>query len=117
MSEEKNTLQIEVESMKRVDLLTVQGRIDSSNANDLEQALNGVMEDGRFNIILELSQVTFMSSAGLRAIVSALRECKRRFGDLRLASPSKRVLEVLDLAGLVPLFEVYDDTTSAVGSF
>jgi anti-sigma B factor antagonist len=117
MSEEKNMLQIELESMKRVDLVSVAGRIDSSNAGELEKTLSGIIESGRFNIILELSQLTYMSSAGLRAIVSTLRECKKRFGDLRLAAPSERVTEVLDLAGLMPLFDIYEDTTAAVGSF
>ena len=50
-------------------------------------------------------------------IVSALRDCKKHGGDLCLVSPSARVAEVLELAGLTSLFSVYDDTTTAVGSF
>lgn len=110
-------LNISVEPLKRVELVTVSGRVDSSNASELDKALKDITESGRHNIVLELSQVSYMSSAGLRAIVAALRESKKNRGDVRLASPSERVSEVLSLAGLDSLFQVYPDTTTAVGSF
>ena len=110
-------LNISVESLKRVDLVTVSGRVDSSNAPSLDSELKTVMNNGRHNIVLELSGVNYMSSAGLRAVVSALRECKRQGGDVRLANVSARVDEVLSLAGLNSIFQIFDDDTAAVGSF
>jgi len=68
-------------------------------------------------IILDLSNLDFMSSAGLRGTVSSLKACKSGGGNLVLATPSKRVIEVLELAGLTSLFTVFDDVTAAVGSF
>ena len=108
---------VEVESFKSVDLVTVSGRIDSSSAPALDEALKQLTENGRYKLVLEMSGVEYMSSAGVRALVSALRTCKGRFGDVRIATPSVRVGEVLELAGLTSLFEIYDDTTAAVGSF
>ena len=108
---------VSVEAMKRVDLVTVSGRIDSSNAAEFEGKLRELMGSGRHNLVLNLAGVTYMSSAGLRTLVSALKECKKRNGDVRLATPSERVAEVLSLAGLDSLFDVYDDETAAVGSF
>ena len=60
-----------------------------------------------------------LSSAGLRVLVAALRECKKlpNNGDVRLSNPSDRVAEVLELAGLSDMFPTFDDTTAAVGSF
>jgi len=115
------SLAITVENMKRVTLVTVSGRVDSSNAAELDNTLKGIMNDGIYSIVLNLSAVSYMSSAGLRALVSALRECKKHRGDVRLSEPSERVAEVLDLAGLTvaeaPLFQVFDDNITAVGSF
>lgn len=108
---------IEVNSHKRVDVVTVSGRIDSSNAPELDAALKGLLESGRTNIILAMSDANYMSSAGLRAIVTALRTAKKNRGDVRLAAPSERIVEVLKLAGLEEVFETYDDEVSAVGSF
>ncbi len=114
-------LSIETESLKRVELITVAGRIDSSNASELDDALKDVMKEGKYNIALNLKAVNYMSSAGLRALVAALRESKKHRGDVVLSEPSQRVAEVLDLAGLTvaeaPLFKVYDDNIAAVGAF
>ena len=108
---------ISVETMKRVDLATVNGRIDSSNAAEFEGKLKELMGNGRYNMVLNLAGVSYMSSAGLRTLVSTLKECKKHNGDVRLASPSERVAEVLSLAGLDSLFQVFEDDTAAVGSF
>ncbi len=115
------SLAISVEQLKRVSLVAVTGRVDSSNAAELDNTLKEIMNNGTYNIVLNLSGVSYMSSAGLRALVSALRECKKHRGEVRLSEPSERVAEVLDLAGLTvteaPLFQVYEDDTAAVGSF
>jgi anti-sigma B factor antagonist len=58
-----------------------------------------------------------MSSAGLRAMVAALKTARRHNGDLRIANPSSRVTEVLQLAGLTSIFEVFPNQVDAVGSF
>lgn len=112
-----STLEIDVQEMTRVDLITVKGRVDSSNAAELEEVLKERTDSGRYNLVLNLKDVNYMSSAGLRALVSALRECKRHRGDVRISQPSERIVEVLDLAGLDPLFQTYADDTAAVGSF
>lgn len=108
---------IETQEMKRVDLITVEGRVDSNTSPELEKALEERMQGGRYNLVLDLSGVTYMSSAGLRALVSALRSCKKKNGNVVIATPSERVAEVLSLAGLDALFTSYDNITEAVGSF
>lgn len=106
-----------VEDMKRVDLVTVSGRIDSNNAPQFDDILKAITDRGRYNVVLDMQGVDYISSAGLRAIVALLRETNKHRGDVRLAAPSGRVAEVLQLAGLDALFKVYDDSVSAVGSF
>jgi anti-sigma B factor antagonist len=110
-------MDISVESFKRVDLVNVSGRVDSSNAPQLDSRLKELVNDGRYSLVLNLSAVDYMSSAGLRSLVSALRDCKKRGGDVRLAQPSERVAEVLSLAGLDSVFQVYENSTEAVGSY
>jgi anti-anti-sigma factor len=108
---------INTQEMKRVDLISVEGRVDSNTSPELEKVLEERMDNGRYNLVLELSGVSYMSSAGLRALVSALRTCKKKGGNVVVATPSERVSEVLSLAGLDVLFDSYDDVTVAVGSF
>lgn len=111
------TMEIIVSEMKRVQLLEVLGRVDSTNATELGDALDRSVDAGNSNLVLDLSGVEYMSSAGLREMVRVLKRVKRGGGDLRIASPSERVQEVLELAGLDTIFEVYPTQVEAVGSF
>ena len=110
-------MDISTQEVKRVSVMTVKGRVDSATAPDLENALKQLVETEKTQIVLDLKDVEYMSSAGLRAMVSTLKAVKRINGDLRLCSPSPRVAEVLRLAGLTSIFNIYPSQTDAVGSF
>jgi anti-anti-sigma factor len=110
-------MQVTVSEMRRVTLIEVTGRIDSTNATKLGEALGEQIDAGRNQIVLDLSSVDYMSSAGLREMVAAAKRVRNSNGDLRLASPSARVREVLELAGLNMIFQVYPTQVEAVGSF
>ncbi|MBI3764309.1 MAG: STAS domain-containing protein [Chloroflexi bacterium] len=101
----------------RASVMKLNGRVDSATAPDLESALKKLVEGDKTRIVLDLADVEYMSSAGLRAMVSTLKAVKRVNGDLRLASPSPRVEEVLRLAGLTSIFSIYPNQKDAVGSF
>lgn len=110
-------METNVIELKRLDLLEIEGRVDSNTASTLHEVLNERIDQGTSNILVDLSKVSYMSSAGLRELVTALKRVRKNGGDLRLCAPSERVSEVVELAGLNSLFEIFDDQTMAVGSF
>lgn len=105
------------QSENAVVVLQAVGRIDSMTANQLGTALSGVIEQDVRSLVLDLGGVDYMSSAGLRELVNALKRLKRNNGDLRLAGPNKRVLEVLEMAGLDTIFLIFETSDEAVESF
>jgi len=117
MSHDSQELSVNVESFHRVDLITVSGRLHSGNAHDLEEMFQELAAKNRYQYVVDLSGVSYMSSAGLRSLVSTLRQNKKNGGDLRLSDPSDRVVEVLKLAGLHAIFQAYDTAVAAVGSY
>ncbi len=110
-------MDISTTSYKRCDLVKVTGRVDSASASRLEAALQEILERKRYNIVLDLSGLEYISSAGLRAMVSTQKACKERGGQLVLAAIPEAIRDVLDLTGLDALFTAYPDVVSAVGSF
>jgi anti-anti-sigma factor len=110
-------MNIETRELKHVSVVKVSGRVDSATAPNLDQALLNLLNAGRSQITLDLEEVEYMSSAGLRVLVSTQKAAKKSGGRLALANSSPRVKEVLDLAGLVPVFDIYPDVVEAVGSF
>lgn len=113
-------MQMEITSkqFKSCDLVQVTGRVDSSTAPQLTEALEAITEAGRFKIVLDCSELEYMSSAGFRALLTGQRTCKRyNRGELVLAAVPVRVSEALELAGFTELFKSFDDPVEAVGSF
>ncbi len=110
-------MNIETRDLKHVTVAKVSGRVDSSTAPDLEKSLQDLLDAGRNQLVLDLQETDYMSSAGLRVLVATHKTAKKNGGGLCLAQPSARVNEVLELAGLTPVFSVYPDVVAAVGSF
>jgi anti-sigma B factor antagonist len=111
-------MELTTEQLKRCDLVTAAGRIDSQAAPQLAEALNAITEAGRFKIVLDMSGADFISSAGLRVLIDVQKTCKRwNRGQLVLAAVPERIYETLDLTGFVPLFNIFDDVLHAVDSF
>ena len=110
-------MNIETRELKHVSVVKITGRVDSNTAPDVEKALLELLNADRHQVVLDLQDTEYMSSAGLRVLVSTLKAAKKSGGDLKLAQPSGRVKEVLDLAGLTPVFHVHGDVVEAVGSF
>ena len=99
----------------RVNVIRVVGRVDANTAPQFEQKLNEYIDGGHRLLVVEMDGTDFLSSAGVRALISAQKSLKGRGGKVAIAQPSQRVTEVLDLAGLRPLFPIYDNTEAAVG--
>lgn len=111
-------MQITNTPYKHCDMVKVDGRVDSSTAPQLAEALNAITDAGRYKIVLDLSGVSFMSSAGLRVLINTQKTCKRyNRGEVVLAAIPENIHSALDLAGFIPLFGVFDDALSAVGNF
>ena len=111
-------MEIATKEFRRCNLVIATGRIDSSTAPQLAEAFGAISDADRFRIVFDMGEVGFVSSAGLRTMISVQKTCKRwNRGELVLVNVPQRVYEALDLAGLVPLFKFFDDAVEAVGSF
>lgn len=103
--------------VNNVVLIAAEGRLDTENAPRLGRAFDEALNQGFANIVLDLSGVEYMSSAGLRELVRAFKVAQRQGGDLRLANPPERVLSVLEIAGLEEIFRVFESDAAALRSF
>lgn len=111
-------MDITVQEFKHCDMITVKGRVDSATAPQLAQALETASDGGKYKIVVNMSELEYMSSAGFRALLSAQRNSKRyNRGEVVLASVPERIREALELAGFTELFKTFDDPLQAVGHF
>lgn len=112
-------MEIKTEAMKRCEVVTVSGRVDSATAPELETVLLGLIQAGQKNIVVNLRDTGFISSAGLKALLSALMKVRKMVpsGDVVIAEISPKLRESFDLVGFDRLFSFYESTLHAVGSF
>ena len=112
-------MEIKAETMKRCELLSVAGRVDSSTAPELEKVLLGLIQSGQKNIVVNLKDTDFISSAGLKALLSALMKVRKMIpaGDVVISEIKPELRESFDLVGFDRLFTFYEDNMRAVGSF
>lgn len=108
---------ISVSETKGIQILEITGRMDGELAAAMGQALEEILSQGHDKLVLNLGNVDYISSPGLREIVRAYKRAQAGGGDLRIANPSERVMDVFKLAGLDTTLQIFRSDIQAVDSF
>ena len=99
-----------------VDVITPDTPINGSTTDHLYNAVNSI-SGGQPRVVIDLSGVPLVNGAGLEALLDMHETAQQRGGQLRLASPNPLVEDLLRVSEIAALIEVYESTSSAVGSF
>jgi anti-sigma B factor antagonist len=110
-------MKIEVTQDENSTMVTVTGTVDALTAPDLAKILVSEIAEGHVNLIVDLISVEFMSSAGLRTLLGAVKESRSNGGDLRIASTNPGIDKVLKMSGFHNIAKVYSSQADAVSSF
>ncbi|MCX6028001.1 MAG: STAS domain-containing protein [Chloroflexi bacterium] len=85
-------MELSTVDLKRCTLIRLGGRVDGSVAPDFGSKLRAVTDSGRYKIVINMADLAYISSAGLREIISAWKTCRRwNRGDVRLAEVTPNV--------------------------
>jgi anti-sigma B factor antagonist len=111
-------MHIEVRQAKDVMILDLKGRLTAGLGDQiLRDAIDELLAEGRRRILLNLSEVSFLDSAGVGELVAGLKTSRRFQAELKLLNVGERVYSALDMARLLPTFEIYSDEGEAVQSY
>lgn len=111
-------MQYTVTELKRCQLVKVSGRIDHLTAPQLSEVFKSINEAGAYKIVVDLSAVEYISSAGWWALINAQKANKRfNRGELVLVGLQPPIRESMDLVGIGPYFKQFEDDLQAVGQF
>lgn len=110
-------MQIAIAQHDHVTVVAVTGSIDALTADTLVTALLDEVREGRTRLVAHFAGVEYTSSAGLRVLLSTLKEARQRGGDLRLAEIRPNVKQVLELSGFTSILKCFADVDAAVASF
>src|SRR3546814_2606391 len=94
--------------------ISMAGQINSANASEVESALLAWVEQGERLCVLDLGQLDYISSAGLRVILMMAKRLKQNSGQLILCGLQPQVKEVFDISGFLTILTVVDTRAAAV---
>lgn len=105
-------MEISISKANNWAVVAVTGRLDTNSATEFDAKLQEVIERGDLRLILDLSRLEYVSSAGLRSVIAAAKTAGSREGRLCCCGVSGLVRKVFDVSGfttLLPIFETLDD--------
>jgi anti-anti-sigma factor len=100
-----------------VRLLKLKGDLDVQGVGEIETKFAAFTAVDKPKVLVDLQDVPFIASIGIRMLVSTTKVVVRRGGKLFLVCPPPNVLDVLKMAGILDIIPVYEDMDSAIEAF
>jgi anti-sigma B factor antagonist len=107
-------VEISVVEKSGVAVVTIAGKVDTLTAPRVARTF---AEQTKYHLVADLTLVEYIGSAGVHALLAALKNSRARGGDLRLVNARPTVRRVLDLSGLSHLVQFFSDVNAAAASF
>ena len=109
-------MEISKRKEKDVSIVAVSGRIDAITAPDFEKSLDELITAGDRVILIDLTALGYISSAGLRSILSSAKKLKALSGEILFTGLQGPVEEVFQISGFKSIFKIYPSEAEALGS-
>lgn len=97
-------------------IIAPNGRLDSNTSTTLEKTLAAQLDRGQRWLYLDMSDVEYIASSGLKVLVSAWRRAHERDGDVTLSNLRPRLMEIFEMVGFDMLFEIFPDIDTALAT-
>ncbi len=109
-------MEITEERRENILILRVIGRLDSSTSKMMEERLLPIIDSGEGRLVIELSQLDYISSAGLRVFLLAAKRMGNTNGRMILCSLKNAVKQVFDIAGFSTFLTLAGSTEEAINN-
>ncbi|HFE53480.1 MAG TPA: anti-sigma factor antagonist [Bacteroidetes bacterium] len=100
-----------------VTTLYLKGYLDAHTAPELENAFQKLVEEKRFNVVVSMADLTYISSAGMGVFMGFIETMRENRGDIKLSELPPKIYRVFDLLGFPLLYEVYEKEEQALKKF
>jgi serine/threonine-protein kinase RsbW len=97
-------------------VITPSGRLDSNSSPRLEKTLSVQLQQGTTWLLVDLAEVEYIASSGLKVLVATWRRARDAGGDVVLAGMQPRIIEIFEMVGFDMLFQIYPDLHAALAA-
>lgn len=109
-------MEIFQENMNGVEIFSVKGSLDSNTSTELETRIYAALGDGQRKLILNLEDLDYISSAGIRVMLKTTKDLKSMEGNIVLCALQDYVREVFDIAGFDGYLNIENNLETAMNS-
>ncbi|MDQ2907790.1 MAG: STAS domain-containing protein [Candidatus Eremiobacteraeota bacterium] len=89
------------------------GEIDVYTSPKVKDAVTALIDQGHYNLVINLEKVRYIDSTGLGVLIGALKRVREHGGTVNLVCTNPQIKKIFDITGLVKIFGMYDDETGA----
>jgi anti-sigma B factor antagonist len=107
-------MEVTLEHISETLLVVISGRLDTASAPVFDTRLAPELTQPRRKILIDLTEVAYISSAGLRSILQLVKHAAAGGGRVGLFGAQPQILEVIEISGFPSLLDVYPDRTTAL---
>jgi len=107
-------MNVQISTSADYTIVSVDGRIDTTNAGDFEKPMIEAIEGGSTKIILDCAGLNYISSSGLRVFLVIQKKLMALKGQFRLSNMQPGIKEIFDISGFSSIFSVFPDNDSAM---
>ena len=112
-----NGFGVKRKDVEEISVLYLKGYLDAHTAPDFEKALQELVDENRVHIVVNLVDLSYISSAGLGVFMGFIEDIRKKKGDIKLAEPSDKVFRVFDLLGFPVLYEIFQKEEEAIQKY
>lgn len=107
-------MEIKEEKRCNVKIVGLRGRLDANSSPAVEKQLQAIMDRGEDRLVLDLSELTYISSLGLRIFIAVAKNIQKANGKLALAGLNDHIYEIFKIARFTNIFSIYPSCDEAV---
>jgi anti-anti-sigma factor len=107
-------MEISIDKQSKAVIVVVKGRMDGVSAPEFEKTMGDHIASGARRFVVDCSALEYISSAGLRSLLTTAKTLRARDGEMVFAALKDVVREVFEIGGFSTIFSVYDSTDAAL---
>jgi anti-sigma B factor antagonist len=100
-----------------ISIISLTGSLDTNTSKEAEDQINKLLEEGSIKLLIDLTDLDYVSSSGLRILLSISKKLKSLRGEMRICGLNETVNEVFEISGFTMIFKIIKTIEEAKASF
>lgn len=107
-------MEIQVKASEKACIISFAGKLDAISAPEYEKAVTQLITDGETRLVIDFAELSYVSSAGLRVILSTVKQLKSKGGEAMFANLQDVVRDVFEMTGFTSILAVHPSVDAAL---